>query len=418
MSGSYDILGLVIAALGGAAVGLEREWSGKTQGSDARFAGIRTFTLLGGLGGLAGAMWSANVIWPAAIVLLGAVALVVVAYLAASRRDIDSTTEVAALVVIAAGLVAGLGSYRLASGIVAVTSLLLVEKSRLHALVGRIDDSGLRAGVHFAVMALVVLPLLPTGPYGPLGGIRPRELWLLVLFFSGLSFLGYVARKLVDARRGYLVAGALGGLISSTNVTFTFARLSRTDPSSARDLAFGAVAANAFLYPRVLIATAVLNLPLAGPLFPYLIAPFVIAAAVAVRALRSSREAADAAPVPANPLQLGAALQMVIIFQVVLMVVHVARSLWGEAGLLTSAAVLGLTDVDALTATMARSVSLTAPLPLAALAIAIGVLSNTAMKMMIALTLGRGAYRTIAGGTLGLMLAGGAAMLVLLLRYS
>jgi uncharacterized membrane protein (DUF4010 family) len=266
------------------------------------------------------------------------------------------------------------------------------------------------------VMALVVLPLLPTGPFGPWGGIRPRELWALVLFFSGLSFVGYVARRIFDARRGFLVAGALGGLISSTNVTFTFARLSRTDSTAARGLGFGAVAANALLYPRVLIATAVLNFPLAAPLAPYLIVPFLIAATVALLGLRSSKGDADSALPPTNPLQLVAALQMVVIFQVVLMVVHLARSQWGEAGILSSAAVLGLTDVDALTATMARSVSRTSPLQVAALAIAIGVLSNTAMKMSIALVVGRSQFRTIAAGTLALMLLGGGAALALLMR--
>jgi uncharacterized membrane protein (DUF4010 family) len=416
MNADYDILGLIIATLGGAAVGVEREWSGHARGSGARFAGIRTFTMLGAIGGLGSLLWTIGLSWPAVILLFGAVAIVVAAYLAASRRDIDSTTEVAALVVIAAGMLAGSGAYRMASGIIAITSLLLVEKSRLHGLVARIDDVGLRAGVHFAVMALVIMPLLPEGPFGPLGGIRPRELWALVLFFSGLSFVGYVARRLVDKRRGYLVTGALGGLISSTNVTFTFARMSRADASAARELAFGAVAANALLYPRVLVATAVLNLPLVRPLAPYLIVPFLIAASVALWGLRSSKDDGDSAPPPANPLQLGSALQMVIMFQVVLMLVHVARSRWGAAGLLSSAAVLGLTDVDALTATMARSVALTSPLQVVALAIAVGVLSNTAMKMVLALVLGRSQFRTIAGGTLGVMLAGGAAALVLLLR--
>jgi len=415
MTTDYDILGLVIAALGGAAVGVEREWSGHTRGSERRFAGIRTFTLLGGLGGLAGLLWINGIAWPAVILLLGAVTIVAAAYLAGSRTDVDSTTEVAALVVIGAGFLAGTGTYQIPSGIIAITCLLLVEKSRLHALAANIDDVGLRAGVHFAVMALVVLPLLPPGPFGPWGGIRPRELWALVLFFSGLSFLGYVARQLIDRRRGYLIAGALGGLISSTNVTFTFARLSRADTTAARDLGFGAVAANALLYPRVLIATAVLNFPLAVPLAPYLIVPFLIAAAVALFGLRSSKDAGESAHAPRNPLQLGAALQMVIIFQVVLMLVQLARSQWGDIGLLSSAAVLGLTDVDALTATMARSVARTSSLEVAALAIAVGVLSNTAMKMAIALTLGRSRFRTIAAGTLALMLLGGGATLALLL---
>jgi uncharacterized membrane protein (DUF4010 family) len=96
------------------------------------------------------------------------------------------------------------------------------------------------------------------------------------------------------------------------------------------------------------------------------------------------------------------------------MLVHLARSQWGEAGLLSSAAVLGLTDVDALTATMARSVARTSSLQLAALAIAAGVLSNTAMKMAMALILGRSKFRTIAAGTLAGMLAGGAATLLVL----
>jgi uncharacterized membrane protein (DUF4010 family) len=409
MTGDYDILGLIIAALGGAAVGLEREWSGHTRGADHRFAGIRTFTLLGGLGGLSGLLWTAGLEVPACILFLGTVLLVAVAYFADSRVEIDGTTEVAALVVIASGLLAGTGAHQLACGIVAITSLLLVEKSRLHSMVARIDDVGLRAGVHFAVLALVVMPLLPTGPYGPWGGVRPRELWALVLFFSGLSFAGYVARRVIDARRGSLVTGALGGLISSTNVTFTFARMSRSDPESSRDLAFGAVAANALLYPRVLIATAVLNLPLAAPLAPYLAVPFVIAVVVALFGLRSKVDSASAAPHPENPLQLGAALQMVLLFQIVLMLVDVARKQWGAAGVLGSAAVLGLTDVDALTATMARSVARTSSLEIAALAIAVGVLSNTAMKMMIALILGRAKFRAITGGTLAAMLAGGAA---------
>jgi uncharacterized membrane protein (DUF4010 family) len=418
MTVGYDLLGLIIAALGGAAVGLEREWSGHTRGAGRRFAGIRTITMIGGLGGLAGLLWTNGLTWPALVVFLGPVIVVAIAYFAGSRTELDSTTEVAALVVVAAGFLAGTGAHRLASGIIAITCLLLVEKSRLHALAARIDDVALRAGVHFAVMALVILPLLPIGPYGPWGGIRPRELWALVLFFSGLSFLGYVARRVIDTRRGYLVTGALGGLISSTNVTFTFARMSRADSSAARDLAFGAIAANALLYPRVLIATAVLNFPLAAPLAPYLAVPFLIAATVALFGLRASKDAGDSSPAPINPLQLGAALQMVVIFQAVLMLVHLARSQWGEAGLLSSAAVLGLTDVDALTATMARSVARTSSLELAALAIAVGVLSNTAMKMAIALTLGRRQFRTIAAGTLAGMLAGGAAVLGLLVLFS
>jgi uncharacterized membrane protein (DUF4010 family) len=400
-----DIVGLVIAALGGAAVGFERQWSGHAEGPGARFAGIRTFTMLGALGGFSGWLWRADIAIPAGILLFGAVAIVAAAYAAGSRHDIDGTTEVAALVVLAAGLFAGIGSIRLASAIIAVATLLLVEKSRLHALVNRIDDIGMRSAVRFAVMALVVLPLLPEGPYGPLGGIRPRQLWAWVLFFSGLSFAGYVARRLVGPGRGYLVTGLLGGLVSSTNVTFTFARTSRLEPAMDRALAFGAVAANAMLYPRVLVATAVLNTAVIGPLLPYLLPPAVVAALAAVAGVRRSPSAAAPELPQRNPLQLAAALQMAALFQVVLMATYAVRVYWGASGVFTSAAVLGLSDVDALTVSMARDVAQNMSPAVAAAAIAIGVLANTVMKLGLALFFGSRTFKTIAGGALALMLA-------------
>ncbi len=184
---SDPVLALLVAILGGAAVGVERQWSGHASGPEARFAGVRTFSLLGAIGGLSGIFWTWGVTGAATVLLAAIGALVVVAYAIASRRDIDATTEVAALVVIAAGTMAGLGHIEVASGTVAVTALLLFEKSRLHNLITRVASEELLAAFRFAVMAVVILPLLPEGPFGPLGGIRPRALWLLVLFFSGLS---------------------------------------------------------------------------------------------------------------------------------------------------------------------------------------------------------------------------------------
>jgi uncharacterized membrane protein (DUF4010 family) len=398
-----DVIGLLIAALGGAAVGIERQWSGHADGPRARFAGIRTFTLIGGLGGLSGSLWALGLTSPAVVVLAGTTALIVAAYVSASRVDIDGTTEGAALLVSTAGFLAGLGSYRLASGIIAVLCLLLVEKSRLHSLVARIDDVTLRAGVRFGVMALVVLPLLPEGPYGPFGGLRPRELWAVVLFFSGISFLGYVARLVLGPGQGYLVAGLLGGLVSSTNVTFTFARTSRVETSLDRALAFGAIAANAMLYPRVLVAVAVLNWPLLPLVARYLAAPAVLAIVAVVIGLRRSSNSEAPVSTLANPLQLTAALQMGVLFQAMIMLVHAAGNLWGSAGVYGSATVLGLSDVDALTVAMSRGVAYAASLETAAVAIAVGVLSNTMLKLVLALLLGSSRFRRLVGLALGAM---------------
>jgi uncharacterized membrane protein (DUF4010 family) len=407
-------LGVLIAALGGAAIGVERQRSGHATGPDARFGGVRTFTLLGGLAGMCGWMWNAGYLWPATVLLAGATGLVIVGYASASRHNIDGTTEVAALVVLGAGVLSGAGYLALGSAVIALATLLLVEKSRVHRLVERMDDTALRAGIRFAVMAVVILPLLPVGPYGPFGGIRPRELWLFVLFFSGLSFVGYIARLFVGARHGYLIAGLLGGMISSTSVTATFARASRTeDPSVGKPLAYGVLAACTMLFVRVAAATAVLNPALALRLMPLLVPPFVVGAVLVIILLRVPRtERLDIQP-HTNPLQVGAALQMAVLFQAVLYAVEIVRWKWGDVGLVVSGAILGLADVDALMISMAKTASSGSSVPAAALAVAIGILSNNVLKLGLAMGIGRPPFRRVAALGLLMLTAAGVVAVVL-----
>jgi uncharacterized membrane protein (DUF4010 family) len=395
-------LGIVVAALGGAAVGVERQRTGHATGMRARFGGVRTFTLLGGIGGLAGWLATRQSAGFALVLAASALALIVAAYVAASREEIDATTEVAALVVVGAGVTAGLGWLALASAIIAVSTLLLVEKSHLHALVARIADDELRAAARFGVMAIVVLPLLPEGPYGPLGGVKPRELWLLVLFFSALSFAGYAARRIFGPGRGYPMTGLLAGLVSSTNATFMFARQSRQDAGMSRPLALGTIAACTMLFPRVLVATLVLNADVARPLLPYLIPPFAVGLAGLAILWRSGSQAPRQADL-ANPLQFATALQMAITFQAVLFIVNLVRRFAGTGGLLATGALLGLHDVDALTISMSRNVSAAVPAALAAQAIAVGVMANCVTKAVIALALGARPFRRVAGVAIAVM---------------
>jgi uncharacterized membrane protein (DUF4010 family) len=406
-------LGVLVAALGGAAIGIERQRSGKASGVNARFGGIRTFTLLGGIAGLAGALAREGLVGLAMVVAGAAGAVVIAGYVAASRRDVDATTEVAALVVIAAGVTAGLGHFLVANGAIALTALLLIEKPRLHAFAARIDDEEMRAAGRFGVMALVITPLLPEGPIAALAGVRPRELWLLVLLFSGMSFAGYLVRRAIGAGIGYPIAGLLGGLVSSTAVTLTFSRLSRSEPGLGRPLAVGAIAACTVLVPRVLAATLVLDRRVAASLAPYLAAPLVIGAvAFALGVWRARGPGHREAETPlTNPLQLKVALQMVVMFQLVLFVVQYVGGVFGSAGLLATGAVLGLTDVDALTVSMTRGAADGIDAAVAAQAIAVGIMANTAVKAGLALVLGSAAVKRIAGGVLLLMCAAIAAAL-------
>lgn len=394
-------LRIAAAALGGLAVGIEREWSGHASG---RFGGVRTFTLLGGLAGIAGWLWTEGDQAMALTLLAGAVGVVLVGYAGAALRDeVEATTEVAALVVVAAGVMAGIGRIELASGVIAVDLLLLVEKSRLHSMVRRLNDAELQAGSRFAVMAVVILPLLPPGPYGPGGGVRPRELWALVLLFAGLSFAGYIARRVVGAKQGYPVAGLLGGLASSTSVTLAFSRASRDEPKAAVPLAAGVVAASTVVFVRTLLAVTALRASLAAELLPLFAAPFAVGVLATVSSLRLQRGRPEEMKAPTNPLQLKNAIQMAILFQLVLYAVHFVREYAGDAGLLLSGVVAGLTDVDAVTVSMAKSVGEGVEPRVAALAIGLAILSNSAVKLVMALVVGGPRFRAWAAGGLATM---------------
>jgi uncharacterized membrane protein (DUF4010 family) len=404
-----------MGALGGAAVGVERQWSGHATGPSSHFAGIRTFTLLGGLSGTAGWFWANGFQLPAAVILIGAVAIVVAGYVAASRYDSDATTEVAALIVVAAGVLSGTGSWALASGIIILTAILLVEKSRLHSLVARIPDVGLKAGFRFALMAMVILPLLPEGPYGPLGGIRPRELWIMVLLFSGISFLSYIVRSFLGAGRGYVVAGLLGGLVSSTNVTLSFSRLRSKDVKIQTSLALGVVAASTMLYFRVVGAASFLNPAMGRAILPFVIPSALIGALFCFYGLRRSRSSEQETETIPNPLQFRSALQMAGLFQIVLFLVDAASRRWGKTGLLVSGGILGITDVDALVISMAKAAGTTDQVYPAALAMASGILANNFLKLGVAIAFGRGRFRLLAASGLGL-LALATALTVVFLR--
>lgn len=417
------VIRLAIAALIGLAVGIEREWSGRVAtAAHPRFAGVRTFLFMGTLGGAAG--WTLSLGYVAlAVTLVGGIALVIGgAYWSASRGAgvdaLDATTEVAALLVVALGVLAGLGETAVAGGAATLMVLALSEKATIRQAVSRLDGVEFRAALQFGVLALVVLPVLPDRAFGPAGGVNPRALWIVVLIFSALNFCGFVARRLVGASRGYGVTGALGGVISSTAVTLQFSRLSRDRRELAPALALGTIAASVVLLPRIVVLSSLLNVAVAVALVPYLAPAFVVGAAVVLvqfaRATPASAWNGAAAEAERNPLRLGSAIQMALAFQGALMAIAIVRDTFGTPGVLVSAALLGLTDMDALTLSMNRLGTERHAVALAAQAIAIGVSANALLKLGVAAALGAPGYRVRAVGGLALLLGTGVGTLVVL----
>lgn len=409
---------LAVAGLVGLAVGIERQRSGHASGPGQHFAGTRTFLLIGLLGGLGGLFVTNDAeLAGAALVAAGAM-LVVGAYVVTARRGtahaIDGTTEAAALIVLALGLLAGGGALRLASGAAALVVLALAEKRRLHGWVDRLDPVEMRAALQFAVLALVVLPILPTTIPTAAGDVTPRATWIFVLIISALNFGGHLARRVVGRERGYAVTGALGGLVSSTAVTWGFSRDSQDDTSLRPAYAAGVIAACTVLLPRMFVVILVLNREVAAAVLPMLAAPFVAGAALTwwfARAPSVARTPEDRSP--QSPLRVGAALQMAVAFQLVLLLVTLVRTRFGDAGVYTSAALFGTTDVDALSVAMAR-LHHGSMAPIAARAICVGVASNTVVKIVIAAAVGRGTYRLRVVAALSVILAALVASLMLL----
>lgn len=394
-----EIVGIAVAALGGAAVGVDRQraYSDKEPGA---IGGLRTFTLLGTIAGVCGYLIAIGLGTIAIVVVAATAGMIIAVRIAAGRIPRDATTEIAAMVVIGAGVLAGCGHLGIAAALYAGTVLLLIEKSWLHTLVDRIGLVELQAAARFSAMALIVLPILPAGNFGPLGVFNPRAVWTLVLVFSGITFAGYLARKALGSKAGWVVTGLLGGLISSTQVTLSFARESR-DHAGAQKALFGGVMASSVLsLLRVCVVCLFIGPSLAAAVLPYLVAPFLVGSLIVLYSLRSEvRE--EAFLKEENPLRLSMAMQLAALFVVVQYAVTLAKSFFGHMGLLSSAALLGSADIDALVVSLSPLVRHGMAVTDAAKAIVLGLISNTAVKLAMAAIYGRGGFRlaTVAGLT-------------------
>jgi uncharacterized membrane protein (DUF4010 family) len=164
----------------------------------------------------------------------------------------------------------------------------------------------------------------------------------------------------------------------------------------------------------VLIAVMVLDRTVLPVLLPYLAAPFLVAAAAVMLSWRSLSDAHEPPRTQKNPLQFRAAIEMALLFQVVLFAVYYVRDVIGETGLMASGFVLGLTDMDALTLSMTRSVASGTTLDAAARAITIGVVANSIMKAVIAVAVGSPRFKWHAGAALAAMAAAGAGILTVI----
>jgi uncharacterized membrane protein (DUF4010 family) len=398
------------AAIGiGLVLGIERERSGT---HDLLFGGVRTFALIALLGALgAFAQQALDAAWLAPLAFVGVAAFVLASYtITAPKGEVGLTSEVSALLAFALGYLCGLGSVSVASAVAVAALMLLVLKESLRGIAARLEPPDLAATLKFAVISLIILPLLPKEAMGPppLDVLIPYRVWWMVVLIAGLNFVGYVLVKWLGSEQGLGVAGLLGGLVSSTATTLSFSQRSRVEPAQSTAFAMAIATAWTVMFVRVLAMVFIVNPGVGTPLAPTLGLMAALCGACAWLLWRRGRSRKTGTVVSgANPFELGQAIQFGLLFGVVTVGARAAELYFGDAGLYLAGGLAGLTDVDAITLSMAN-LALAHPdkTAVAAIAIAIAAVTNTLVKSGLAASLGAPELRrTIALVTAALLVA-------------
>jgi uncharacterized membrane protein (DUF4010 family) len=406
-----EIFQQLAIALGlGLLVGLQREWT------DMHVAGIRTFALITVFGAVGGLLAESFGGWIVIAGLGGVVAMMVVENMA-RLRDGEShpgpTTELAALVMYAVGVLLVLHYTLVAVAVGGGVALLLHWKEPLHAFVHRIGERDIRAVFRLVLIALVVLPVLPDRTYGPYDVLNPFRIWLMVVLIVGISLGGYVAHRLLGAKAGAILGGMLGGVISSTATTVSYARRSRQSPGRGRLAALVIMIASTIVFGRVAIEIAVVGPSIFPDILPPLAMMMAYMALISVGLFLFTRDEGASIPDGSDPSDLKAAIVFGLLYALILFAVAAAKAHFGDRGLYIVAALSGLTDMDAITLSTAQLIkSDRLGLDTGWRMILIGALSNLFLKGMAVALLGdRGLLKRIAV-VFGASLAGGVLLLL------
>jgi uncharacterized membrane protein (DUF4010 family) len=384
----WQALSVATALASGLLFGIERGWKLREREPGTRVAGVRTFTMLGLGGGIAGLLGSLGEVAVAAAIAIGMVAVMVIAYARELSDQHDSTSAVAAISTIAIGFLAGNGNPALAIACAAIGVALLALRQELHGFVERLDADDVKALARYAVIAGAVLPFLPSGHYGPLGAWDPQRLWLVVVLVTGFSFLGYAANRIFGERHGTIATALIGGAYSSTAVTQALAQRLGSKKEAGAEPA-GIALATAVMYLRVPVLMAVFATR-ALPAISILLLPAVLVAWGAGLWLYRKAPKSDAPAPPGNPIALLPALGFAVFVAAAAVAAAWAQGRFGQSGIAILLLIVGSMSVDTAIITLGGlPPDAISPL-LAAIAIAGTIIGNMAVKIGIALVYARG----------------------------
>jgi len=380
----------VSLALGGI-IGIQRQRSGSDVG------GIRTFPILAAIGTFLAILAPPGA---RAWVLLGGM-LAVTALLINSnqmrpieRRDPGMTTEVAALLTVLIGAQVHIGPQIVAIAMGIILLGILELKTELHAFAERLQNRDITAILQFGLVTFIILPVLPSenlvllasDPDSVLNMFNPQKTWKMVVLVAGMGLAGYVGLKMVGARYGMLLSGFLGGLVSSTATTMTFARRSKENEALSTIGAVVVMLACTMLFFRVTAEAAVVHAPMTPVLATRFAAMLGADLLVMLWLWRRAGTARDASPPDVkNPCDLKTAVTFGFMYSGILIALALCKRYIGESGLYVAALVSGLTDMDAITLSTAGMASRNEiSNETAANLVVVATIANTAFKATMA----------------------------------
>jgi uncharacterized membrane protein (DUF4010 family) len=407
----WQALCVATALACGLLIGIERGFDLRGLQAGTRVAGVRTFTLIGLVAGLAGRAGSLGQSLAAGALVAGTVAAIAIGY--ANRPGLaerpDATTPVASLATIGLGFVAGFGQPGFAIAGATIVTLILALKAELHGFLDKLDEDDVKALARYAVIAGAVLPFLPNGHYGPLGAWNPQKLWLVVILVTGFSFLGYIANRIFGERRGTIATALIGGAYSSTAVTQSLAQRLGSEMKGGAENA-GIALATAVMYLRAVLLIGVLATRVLLP-FAIILLPATTVAWGAGFWLYRKAPKCDAPAPPGNPIALLPAFGFVLFVASAAVAAKWAAGRFGEQGIAVLLLIVGSTDIDTAIITLGGLQPAAISSLLAAMAIAGTIIVNMAVKIGITLAYaGRRGLPAVAAMTtsviaLGIMIA-------------
>ena len=390
MDAQLDIVWKLLSALGvGLLIGTERGWYGRKEDEGDRVAGIRTFSLIGLLGGIIAFLSTQVGEWLIPVALLSISALVIASYIFEIKihhnDDIGITTEVALILTFVLSIWAALGHQIEALGSAVAVMAILSMKPVLHKWLRKVDVEVIYAGIKLLVISVILLPILPNKGYGPWDTLNPYWIWWMVVLISGLSFLGFVLVKYAGEGKGTILTAIIGGLASSTAVTISLAQLSKQQSRTKNKLYIsGVLIASSIMLIRVLVEVSVVNRNLLNSLWVPLSAMLLLTLGCVGWLYLSSRTDKDEESPElelGNPLKLPTALKFGALLAVILVMATALKEWFGDEGIYLLALFSGLMDVDAITLSLSKMAQNEISESVATLGIIISVISNTLVKV-------------------------------------